>query len=283
MRRWVALAAAVLAVSVPVAASPAAAQAGPPDPANAIKRQLRNEHGVRTAETVRLISGKKSEDAFRIRAAVRLGPSGAAATDFTWRDVPKGGAGKPESHRVIRVGKDVYFDRGQYRGPVPDGKTWIRRTSSGGFIRYIAPTGSLQPINVYDQSVMKAVLKRSTTERVSGGFLYRGTISYRELSKASRSPHIDRFSGRTTDEKSKGKISWRLWADRAGLPTRLITTDAMGEGKSAMVMWIDTRYTDWGTPLVIDAPPADEVIDENDLPTELPEPPTVTPALAPVR
>ncbi len=218
-----------------------------------------------------MISGKKSEGAFRIRGSVQLSPSGAVATDFTWREIPEPGAEKPASHRVIRVGKDVYNDRGQYRGPVPDGKKWIRRDLSAGLTRYMAPTASLQPFNVYDPSILKAVLKRSTTTPVSGGFLYRGTISYKELSKVSK-------GAAPVDKKGKGTISWRLWADRGGLLTRLYTTDALGAGKDSL-LGVDTRYTDWGFRLVIAAPPADEVIDEKDLGGDVPEPPQiVTPA-----
>ncbi|WP_433418006.1 hypothetical protein ACQP1V_01365 [Microtetraspora malaysiensis] len=261
LNRWVVLTAAVLVTAVPVAAGPAAAQADRPDPARALKRQLKNEHGVRTSETARVIFSKKSEGGFRIKGSVQLGSSGAVATDFTWRDIPKPGAEKAASHRVIRVGKDVYYDSGQDSGAIPDGKTWTRRNLSAGLTRYIAPTASLQPFNVYDPSMLKAVLTRSTTTPVSGGFLYRGTISYKELSKISTGGYINRFTGTPVNKKSKGTISWRLWADRGGLLKRLYTTDALGAGKDPAIMRVDTRYTGWGFHLVIAAPPADEVMD----------------------
>ncbi|MEV7908441.1 hypothetical protein, partial [Streptomyces anulatus] len=195
--------------------------------------------------------------------------SGPVAADLTWWDLPRpGGGGLPAEksvpHRVIRVGEDVYDDADRYPGPVPDGKKWILFPNNhrGHVGRDMARDGSLQPINVYDPSMMKAVLKRSTSKPVSGGLLYRGTLNYKELSKVSKSAFINWTSGRPINEKSKGKISWRLWTDRDGLLKRLITTDTVGGGKDPLFRRSDTRYTDWGFPLVVIAPPADEVIDE---------------------
>lgn len=275
MRRWVTLAVAVLIASVPIATSPAAAQASAPDPARALKRQLRNEHGVRIAETNRYFYGGKSKisgSGIRISGGLQLAPTGPAAADFTWWDLPLPKVEgvppkKPDPYHVIRVGEDVYDDADQYPGPVPDGRKWIRFPNNhrGRMARDMAQDASLQPINVYDPSMMKAVLKRSTSKPVSGGFVYRGTMSYQELNKVSKGHFSNWSSGKRIDEKSKGKISWQLWADRDGVLKRLITADTVGEGKDPLVKRSDTRYTDWGFDLVIAAPPAGEVIDEEDL------------------
>ncbi|MER5423457.1 hypothetical protein [Streptosporangium roseum] len=275
MRRWAALTLAVLIASVPVATSPAAAQAGAPDPARALKRQLQNEHGVRISETNRYFFGAKSTvsgSGTRSSGSLQLAPSGPVAADFTWWDLPRpkdegAPAEKPAPYRVIRVGKDVYDDSDRYPGPVPDGKKWIRFPNKhrGQMARDMARDASLQPLNVYDPSVMKAVLKCSAGKPVSGGFLYRGTMSYKELRKVSKDTLINWASGRPIGEKTKGKISWQLWADRAGLLKRLVTTDTVGAGKDPLVKRSDTRYTRWGFRPVITAPPADEVIDEDDL------------------
>lgn len=275
MGRWAALAVAVLIASVPVATSPAAAQAGAADPASALKRQLRNEHGVRISETNRYSFGKESTvsgTGTRISGSLQLAPSGPVAADFTWWDLSRPQAGglpskKADPYRVIRVGKDVYDDGGRYPGPVPEGKKWIRFPNNhrGRMAQDMAQDASLQPINVYEPSVMKTVLKRSTSTPVSGGHLYRGSMSYEELSKVFKGAFINWTSGKPIDGKSKGKISWRLWTDRDGLLKRLITSDTAGAGKDPLVKWSDTRYTGWGFHLAIAAPPADEVIDEDDL------------------
>jgi hypothetical protein len=275
MRRRVALAVAVLIASVPVAASPAAAQTGTPDPARALKRQFRAEHGVRISETTRYIFGRKSKvsgSGNRISGRLQFAPSGPVAADFTWWDLPRPKdeglpPEKPAPYRVIRVGKNVYDAADRYPGPVPEGKEWIRFPNNhrGSMGRDMAWDASLQPINVYDPSMMKAVLKRSTSKPVSGGLLYRGVMSRKEMGKVSKGAFIDWTSGRPVGGKNKGKVSWQLWADRDGLLKRLVTADTVGAGKDPLVKRSDTRYTDWGRPLVITAPPADEVIDEDDL------------------
>lgn len=271
VRRWTALATAVLIASVPFATSPAAARTGAPDPARALKRQLVNKHGVRISETSRYFFGGKSTvsgNGTRIKGRLRLAPSGPAAADYTWWDVPSAKTKKkPELHRVIRVGADAYVDAGQYPGPTPEGKEWIRYPANhrGSMGRDMDRDASLQPISVYDPSTLKAVLKRSASKPVSGGFLYWGAMSYKDLRTISKGAAISWTSGRPISGKSKGKIAWRLWTGRDGLLKRLTTTDTAGSARKPPVKRTDTRYTGWGSRVVITAPPADEVIDERDL------------------
>ncbi len=270
MVRWIVPAAAVVLMSVPAAAEPAEVAA--PDPASAVKRQFLSRHGVRTSETVRVTFGDRPGSGMRFIGKVRLAPSGAAAVDFTWRDIPKPGAdGEPAStektrpHRTIRIGNVVYCDSGQYSVPVPDGKKWIRQNRRAALCWTMARTAGLQPINVYDQAMMKAVLRRSTRTSVPGGFRYQGAMTYRTLATIFKGAYVDPLTNTRLTAKSKGKISWRLWTGRNGLPTRLVTFDTLGEGKSPVVMRADTRYSRWGRPPTITAPPASQVIDENDL------------------
>ncbi|MFF5246114.1 hypothetical protein ACFY3V_17680 [Streptosporangium sp. NPDC000095] len=275
MRRWAALGVSVLIASMSGTMTPAAAaQAGAPDPVRALKQHLRDEHGVRISETNRFFYGEKSTvsgSGILIRGRLQLSPSGPVAADFTWWDLSRPKKGTPskksDPYRVIRVGKTTYDDATRYPGPVPDGKKWVRFPDEhrGRMNRDMARGASLQPIDVYDPSMMRAVLKRSASKAVSGGFLYRGTVSYQELRRISKSPPVAWTSGKRIGKKSKGKVSWRLWTGRDGLPKRLVTADSAGAGKAPLVKRSDTRYTDWGCPLVIAAPPADEVISEKDL------------------
>ncbi|NRQ38504.1 hypothetical protein HII36_42760 [Nonomuraea sp. NN258] len=287
MRRWIPLAAAAaLVASTPAAAVPALArpvlvQAGGPvvaqsggsvlvqsggsDPVRAVGRQLRHERGVRVSETTRFYYGGQSTvsgSGTRISGKLQLAPSGPVAADFTWRDLRR-----PPSYRVIRVGKDVYDDSDQHPGPVPEGKKWIKFPNHhrGLANRDMAQDVSLQPIDVYDPAMLRAVLKRSTATAVPGGRLYRGAMSYRDLRKLTKGPLVAWTSGRPITAKSKGTVSWRLWTGRDGLLTRLYTADTAGGGTDPLVKRSDTRYRDWGFRLVITAPPADEVIDEKTL------------------
>jgi hypothetical protein len=267
MRRWAALLpVAALIASVPATTGPAtAAHADTPDPARALKRQLRTDHGVRISETTRYSFGKNAKatgTGTRITGTLQLSPSGPVATDFTWRNLPRSAP-----YRVIRVGTTVYDGSSHHPGPVPDGKKWIHFPNNhrGSMARDLSQDASLQPIDVYDPSLLKSLLKHSTRKPIPGGFLYQGTLTYKTLSRVSKTTIINWASGRPIGEKSKGKVSWQLHTDRAGLPKRLTTTDLAGDGKNPPAKRSDTRYTTWGFPLVITAPPAHEVIDEADL------------------
>jgi|GEM_PF-752547 len=275
MRRWAALTVAVLIASVPGATTPAAAQVGAPDPVRALKQRLGNEHGVRISETNRFFYGKKSTvsgSGILIKGHLQLAPSGPVAAEFTWWDLsrPKregAPSKKSDPYRVIRVGKNAYDDATRYPGPVPEGKKWVHFPNEhrGRMNRDMAQDASLQPIDIYDPSMVKAVLRRSSSKAVSGGLLHRGSMSYQELRRISKSAPVAWTSGKRIGKKSKGKISWRLWTGRDGLPKRLVTADSTGAGKEPLVKRSDTRYTDWGCRLDITAPPADEVITEKDL------------------
>lgn len=275
MRRWVAVAAAVLISSVPVAANAAGERGGGPDTVGALKRQLRSEHGVRISEATRFYYGAKSKvsgSGIRISGSLQLAPSGPVAADFAWWELPRPGdklrSTKSNPYRVIRVGTTVYDDAAHYPGgPVPEGKKWVHFPNKhrGRMGRDLARDASLQPIDVYAPSMLRAVLGRSTGKPVSGGFLYYGTMSYQEFVKVSTSAFINWTSGRPVTAKTKGKISWRLWTGRDGVLRRLVTADTVGGGKDPLVKRSDTRYTGWGFHLVVSAPPAREVIDEADL------------------
>ncbi|MET8993423.1 hypothetical protein ABZW49_48950 [Nonomuraea wenchangensis] len=247
-RRW-----AVLTVAVLVASTPVPAQADT-DPAGALKQHLRAGHGVRVSETTRITLGKRPSET-RISGRLRLASAGPAAAQFTWWTVPR-----KETYRVIRVGSTVYDGANAHPGPIPDGKKWIRFPNKhrGVMARDMAADASQQPINVYDPSTLKAVLKRSTRKP---GFLYQGTMSYQDLDKITKSPLFHWTSGRPIGPKSRGKITWKLWTGRDGTLKRLLTTDT----EATLVKRTDTRYSAWGSRVVITAPPADEVIDEADL------------------
>ncbi|GGS58335.1 hypothetical protein GCM10010156_16240 [Planobispora rosea] len=277
MKRWVALVAAVLIASVPVTAAPAAAQAAPADPVGALKRQFHPERGVHIAEVSRLVlDGREKESVrFRIHGRVQFGRSGPVASDATWRLVMDPFFRKlleDESDDEVRaiveepiqqivVGRRNYISGGLVARNLPQGKSWIR----AGDPSAQANIASYQPIDVFAPAVLKTLLKGVAGKAVPGGFLYRGTISYKQLAEVSKDPSAKLLSSLFGGDG--GEIAWRLWTDRTGLPTRLMTSQKT-KVKSRMmsVQRTDTRYSDWGSHVVVVAPPADEVIDEKDLP-----------------
>ncbi|MEV7010147.1 hypothetical protein [Streptosporangium sp. NPDC051022] len=277
MRRWVALAAAVLIASVPVTAVPAAAQTTPPDPVGALKRQFRPENGVQIAEIMRSTVNDKVWARIRANGRLQFGPSGLVASDGTWQTVPApraqehegDGSSSEESLRIdfTIVGKNAYVSG---LSEVPRDKSWVRleTTKKRG---YSPARFSTQTLKVFDPAVLKVVLKESKGRPVSGGFLYRGTMSYAELYRAAKNVYASEFRGLSPSELREHKVTWRLWTDGTGLPTRLMTTDVWNGKSLLMVDQVDTRYTDWGSHVLVVAPPADQVIDEKDLRAELPD------------
>ncbi|MFF5213299.1 hypothetical protein [Streptosporangium sp. NPDC000396] len=288
MKRWAALLGALLAASVAsatAAAVPAAAQAGPPDPVQALKRRFRPERGVHIAEVTRLIFEDKQSLRLRVNGRVQLGLSGRAASDATMQlviDPPvrkllesKDGdelrnTGIEDPQETIVVGGHRYTSHTLYAGLLPDGKTWVR----AGY-RVTDNAASLQTIDVFEPAVLKAMLGRAKAKPVSGGFFYQEMVSYGQPAKSSKNPSAAVLR-ETLSGDSDRKIAWRLWTDGTGLPIRLMTTEATWwNSRTPATHRTDTRYSEWGSHVVVLAPPADQVADETELsfdPFNLPEP-----------
>lgn len=277
MKRWVALLGALLAVSV--AAVPAEAQAGPPDPVQALKRQFRPERGVHIAEVTRMVFKNGQSLRFRVNGRVQFGPSGRVASDATLRlviDPPlrKLFEGEEEEglQETIVVGGHRYISHSLDTERLPDGKTWVRLGHGG-----TENAASLQTIDVLEPAVLKAMLGGAKAKPVSGGFFYQGAVGYGQLAKSSKNPSEAVLRG-TLSGGSDRKIAWRLWTDGTGLPTRLMTTEATwwdSNNSTPVTNRTDTRYSEWGSHVVVVAPPADQVADEKELssdPFDLPEP-----------
>ncbi|GGL55235.1 hypothetical protein [Planomonospora parontospora] len=286
MKRWVVLATAVLAAVLPVAA-PAAAHTATPDPVHALKRQFRPERGVHIAEVTRFVFENKQSMRFRVHGRAQLGSSrGVVASDATMQlviDPPLRklleskdgdelrGIGLEDPQETIVVGGYRYVSHTLYATSLPAGKTWVRSPYLGE-----KNTASFQTIDVFEPAVVKAMLAGVKAKPVSGGFFYQGAVSYRQLAKASKHPS-DAVLRETLFGGDDEKITWRLWTDAAGLPTRLMTAQITPwDSSTTVTQRIDTRYSGWGSHVVVQAPPTGEVIDENDLPAdrlfEVPEP-----------
>nr|WP_062334634.1 hypothetical protein [Herbidospora sakaeratensis] len=242
------------AVAVP---APAIGKAAPPDPVRAVQKQLRHGHGVRLSELI--VSSYRNKPFGRTRSQVQLSPSGPVAYDsFTHYlvlsdlipDAPEtamhNSLAEMDWDDITHVGGVTYLHA--LPGYLPDGKAWIRLKPD----RFYDDAFSSQPIDVFDARMLRTVLRGVTGKAVSGGYAYQGVVTHGQLGTAK---------GRW----AKNKISWRLWTDAKGLPTRLRTT-IIAPGDLDSDTTLDTRFRDWGFPLVVTAPPADQVIDERDLP-----------------
>jgi hypothetical protein len=257
VKRWIALATAAL-VAVPMVAGPVEAAAV--DPVRAVKQEVRPGHGVRISEATRLGIGK-TEARFYTRATMEFGqtyPIAAASSQDFVTDVPRAEGDLSSRAREGFVVDGVAYISGELFD-LPPGKSWVSLAMPG-----FSANVSSQTIDVFKPAVLGAVLKGATRDRVAGGFLFRGAVSYARLLKASKSTYSARFRGMTAREL-KGEISWRLWTDGRGLPRRLIAPETQKIGKAMLASRIDTRYTDWGVPVSIMPPSADLVVPLEDL------------------
>lgn len=278
MKRWLAFTAVTLIASVSFTTPSASAQAAPPDPAQVLKRQFRPEHGVHITEVSRITIGDGEPLRMRLKSRVQLGTSGPVAMDGTLQIVldaktkaalERDGVPIPDDIdtelQVSVVGGSLYYSGSFITPLLPAGKTWVRDEPSEDTKitpAVVSRLASQQTINVFEPAVLRAVLKGSTAKPVPGGFVYRGTVTGAELTKASRSTYAR--------QSPKQKINWQLWTDADGRLQRLQTNESMGKGEYGVSEGTDTRYSAWGSELIVIAPPADQVIDAKDLPRDLP-------------
>ncbi|HLU71755.1 MAG TPA: hypothetical protein VKZ82_06225 [Nonomuraea sp.] len=260
MRRWILPAALALAATLP--AAPAAAKAAP-DPAQAVKAQLKNERGVRVAEISRTVTAKTSTRT-RYHSGIQLAPTGPVAS---WADVEDASDTQSQSGQnsepgqKAAVGRTVYASGPAVANLLPKDKVWIKLERDDRHPNPALATATKQTLNVFDPAVLKATLKGKSAKAVSGGHLYQGTITYAKLYEASKGYYGKLFDGAPRGAAAKTAISWKLWTDGAGLPVRLQTTE---RAKSGAYRNTDTRYSGWGEHMIITAPARAEVVEWKD-------------------
>lgn len=263
MRRF-ALAAVAATLAVLMTAPPAVARTAAPDPVRALQKQLKSERGVKLNELVKR-GFEKATTRNRIKGGVQLSPSGPVAA-YASAEAAKGETGTTE---MLGFERHLYLGGEDLAKLLPPGKLWVgaEAVKEARPLLPILPA-TQQPINVFDPAVLKATLRGERPQRVSGGYLYEGVVTYKELYAAAKSYYGAYFDGMPKTEFGKRTIDYRLWTDGAGLIKRLRTSE--NQSFSSIV---DTRYTDWGHLLVITPPAEDEVFPFEDLEDlEIPEP-----------
>ncbi|MEV7005627.1 hypothetical protein [Streptosporangium sp. NPDC051022] len=257
MRQWIALVTAALAAPALITASPAAAQttsarATSSDPASALERQLRPEHGVQITETNRVSLGaaESGSNVVKTRSA-SPGSSGAVAgREILTRLL---GEGEPAvSQRRIVLGEKSRLSGGVQTDRLPRGGT---RTSATG----------KQVVNVLEPDTLRFLVREAQRSLPgAGGVQYRGVTTWAQLYGISPS-FRGLWRSRPVGDAGRTEVRWRLWVDDSGLPNRLTTetaADLGGKGKAAKLV-VDTRYTGWGSPADV-ASPAERIFGGKD-------------------
>ncbi|MGW0594397.1 hypothetical protein [Streptosporangium sp. NPDC002607] len=274
LKRYIAgLACAATAVlGAPALASAAHAQAA--DPITALKGQLKNGHGVTYVDILKTQGSSKNTIAGHRKGELQFSTSGISASDHTTQlrfdegafefGTGEGGteeteeqkkfskllAGLAEPERVVRVKKKAYLSGGAFGQFLPQDKPWLGYPGDT-----LGVTGSMgQLINVAEPATLKTLLAHATVKKPTA---YAGKITFGELQKVSPWFRASHDGGKLSGEQAKTTINWKLFLNADRLPARLATSYT--QFSSGPTWTVDTRYTDWGSKVTIDAPPADQV------------------------
>ncbi|GGO74194.1 hypothetical protein [Nonomuraea cavernae] len=269
MRRWIAGALAVSALTV---GAPAYAQVKPTDPAGALSKQFVAGQGVRLTEKTRTWIGRDEYIGSVRQGVIGFGAKGVAAVENTrtpvltaeLRKELKESAAKNEDVAdsldllterlyLISKGERLYLNGGLLSDLLPDGKSWIGMPGHP----YSAAYGD-QLINVFEPATLRHLLATAGGRR---GDQYRGSTTFAQLYKIS--PSFREQGGRAPEgAAARTVVSWRITLDARKLVKRVAVSWTMPVTKKiSMRGETETRYSDWGTPVNITAPPADQVAD----------------------
>lgn len=278
MRRLIALAAIALVApalaltaSTTAQAAPNTAKAAPATPADALRQQFAKKGGVHLDEDTRMLLD--GDDLFRYRqvGSLRFAKSGVDAFDL--KIISRIGTSAKDGEstlRAVQVGKKLYLKSPLYDDILPAGKTWVRTAVTGSS----TSTGSM--IDILQPKVLKAVLATTKVNKPAGKVggakttLYQGAIPLKTLAKVS--PQVASLA-KSLKTKKTVTLPWKLWLGTDQLPRRFTSTFPMSTSPKAgeLTILTDSRYTAWDAKVVITVPPADQVIDEKDLDSDLPE------------
>ncbi|GAA2311805.1 hypothetical protein GCM10010149_73200 [Nonomuraea roseoviolacea subsp. roseoviolacea] len=273
------------------------ALAAPVNPVAPVQKQFVAGHGVKFAESVKIIAGGQRQVTIRRSGSLEFGPSGVIASDVTGQfNIKKEEAEKladalkelgdedfgidlvtaltmPE--RIVTKGQYTYLTGGLWSAVFNSNKSWIRVP---GVQPIGATTAYSQPLNILSEpATLKTLLKGAKATKDG----YAGKIQAKDLSKTS-----PLFGGimmlaapAKSSPKAAGAISWKLAVDAKGLPTRLVSVipaTALGvKDAKGLAFSVETTFSDWGTPVTVTAPPELEVAKTLDEAIVVPGPKTL--------
>ncbi|MFG3435773.1 hypothetical protein ACGF0J_00895 [Nonomuraea sp. NPDC047897] len=272
-----------------IAAAPA--QAAPVNPAATVKKQYAAGKGVKFAEVVKMAYQGERQILLRRGGTLQFGGSGVVASDITGQlnikkedaealvdlfadeEDAEGGEAlvtaltMPE--RIVTVGRSTYLTGSLWSAVLNSNKSWIKLPGT-------APVGLTstysQPLNIVGEpATLKTLLKGAKATK--DGFY--GKISAGELGKVS--PSFRKTPGINL-KAAKGAVSWKMSVDAKGLPVRLVSTfpsSVLGMSPKDVTISVDTRYSGWGAPVTVTAPPELEVARTLEEAVDLPGPQSI--------
>ncbi|MEV4065541.1 hypothetical protein [Nonomuraea dietziae] len=253
-----------VAMAVPVMVTglgtAAHAQATPPSPADALRRQLVENLGVTMSEvTTSRETGERTS--YRHKTRAEFGKGTVTATDV--REVASPDVPEPAPRFLTFKGRT--YCQG-WICPAPEGKTWVL-LSENKKTRPLLQTGG---IDLANPAALKAVLATTETKRPGGSLdntrttIYQGALTFGELYNVSPA-FRDQHGGKPpTGKYAKIELSWQLWLGKDQLVRRVRTSWPEQLGKRSISHVVDARLNGWGAKTDIAVPSADETAGPDD-------------------
>ncbi|NUW38855.1 hypothetical protein [Nonomuraea rhodomycinica] len=253
-------------------------------PAEAVAQRMRGSAGVHVSRLVRLDYGEKAftspaeddvvpVDIGEYNESRTTGVLGATASDLTatyhrtnvpdeLRSVVPTDLSSMTTRTITIAGSGTYEHRADRRD-VPAGKSWLH----GGGPRCDQMLAAVGRLGLRDL-VSPEVLRRLAAPAPSAGepidgvttVVHAGSGSLAQLGHPA--PHGDPvLAAQARERRDSTQVSWRLWVGPDRLPRRLHLTEAypMAEAGLPRSTVIEVDFTGWGTDVLVDPPPADQV------------------------
>ncbi|WP_345559059.1 hypothetical protein [Nonomuraea rosea] len=245
---------------------------------------MKGSAGVQVSRLVRLDYGEKvftppAEDDFVVPVNIgeysesrTTGVLGATASDLTatyyQTNVPDELKGVPTdlssmTTRVISIAGSGTYEYRADRQDVPAGKSW-RHSRGSECAQLVRAIGSLGVLNLVSPEVLRklAAPAPSSGKAIDGvaTVVHTGSSSLAEFAIAAP-PDDPVIVAQLRKRNDLIQVSWQLWVGPDRLPRRvhLTSTSPMAEDDQPKTTVIEVDFTGWGSDVLIDPPPSDQV------------------------
>jgi hypothetical protein len=140
----------------------------------------------------------------------------------------------------------------------PGGKPWMRSSLDGAFGKQFGGLGDqADPSKQFDQLKTAGTLSGATPDTVDGTPATKYTLTLDAAKLAAAGTPEQQATNKALVEQGVKTIDMQIWVGDDNLPLRVSTSTPV-QGQTTT---IDIHYSDWGKPVDIAAPPADETAD----------------------
>ncbi|GAA4621754.1 hypothetical protein [Saccharopolyspora hordei] len=186
-----------------------------------------------------------------------------AQTDLALDGQTRPAGGKPPQRLRLSIVDGTGYLQTPLARPAPD-KPWLRITPGAGDFGSKLLTPALDQVQeAVDPRATFSGVERATRihssapDQVDGKptTRYQLRIITAQAADTATDPQ-QRTRYRKAADAGEPEVEYQLWLDEAGLPARFA---ASGQVAQAGQVSLTSTYRDWGTPVEVQAPPADEV------------------------